>query len=156
GGVLTFSESSERFVSAIRQFVKQLHGGYSPILNPHRDLDESRDRLILVISDEAPDTIKTELRALLGTLRSCRDAVVFAEVRAALSTAQKCQLETLEKIIAAQCELLKITQFSLDQIRRLLRFIHVLPLDFRSNGQALREAHALLKQAVLCNPARSD
>lgn len=155
-GALSCSAKNERFVSAFRQFVQQFHSGYTSYGNERRELDQSRDRLILVVSGDTSDMIKNELRALLDTMRPCSDAAAFAETRMGLSAPQKKQLEIVEGIVAEQCTLLNIATNSPEQTQRLLRLTYVLSLDFGTTGMALREAHALLKESVLFDPSRSD
>lgn len=155
-GKLSCSESDERFVSAIGQFVKQFDSGYTPATSSNRELDEFRDRLILAVNEQAYGTVKNDLRDLLDTFRSCSNPAAFATARSGLSAKLEQQLNTLEKVIADQCTQLGIAPLSDEQLQRLLRFVHIVPLDFSSDGATIREAHALLKQTVLCDPARSD
>ena len=152
---LSFSENDEQFVSTIRQFVEQFQNGYVSA-SGSRELNELNDRLILAVSAQCPATIRNDLRALLDTVRPCHSVQLFENARAGLSDLQRQRLDMLGRIIANQCVDLGIAQFDTAQFQRLLRLIHVLPLDFGDNGHSAREANALLRQVILCDPSRSD
>ena len=155
-GQLSCTKNNDRFVSAICQFIKQYRSGYTSYSDEHRELDDSRDRLILAVNEQAPSTIKNDLRSLLYALRPCRDLTVLAETKNALSKAKTGLLKRLEEIIASQCLQLKLSPLSPEEVLHFLRLVHVLPLDFSSDGYTLREAKSLLKQQVLYDPDRSN
>jgi hypothetical protein len=155
-GTLACSTRDKRFVSAIGQFVRQFSVGYSSPVNPHRNLDDSKDRMILAVSSDASRAITTDLPAVLGALRSSCDSITFKSARDCLSAPRQRRLEILEEIIAIQCSELKIAKFSQDHLQHLLRLIHIVPFDFHCNGHSYIGAHSLLKQAILCDPSRAD
>lgn len=146
---LSSAENSE-FRAVVDQFVRQFLQG-CPEGTGTRPLDASRDRLLFVVSQNAPGTIRNHLSELFHRLRLV-NVDMLPEVVAALNQSLRGTYDTVRALIV-ECFTKHSDQDPSDeQILTLMRLCHVITLDVGPSGGHLREADQLLRNAVLHDP----
>ncbi|MBE3100124.1 MAG: hypothetical protein IMZ44_23645 [Planctomycetes bacterium] len=147
------ARSDSPFASAVAQFVRQFHDGITAGTS-QRGLEETRDRLILVVSAHCSGTVRVTLRDVLDRVRDLPAGVPLSDVannaseRKALRQIVRCVQDAWRTNVGADP--------SEGDIRWVLRLVHVLCLDVEASGADENTSKVLLRNAVLRDPTRAD
>lgn len=150
---LSFSSADDSVLAdVISQFVSQYLKGVEDN-GTHRQLDPDRDRLLLIVSQEAPSTISSGLRSLLGRLHSVGTESIFRELQNSISIDDKSQLQYLLDHMRRAWKAERDYECQLSDLFPLFKLCHVLSIDMTQDGPQMREVRHLLRTDILENPA---
>ena len=128
---LSTGDESE-FRKVIDQFVRQIVQG-CPDGTGHRAFDMARDRLVLVVSGDAPTTIRADLRTVLQRLGSA-SAVTLPGILAAMGRSDHAAYDALRALFDDRWAAHAGTASSDDVFFAFGRAMRVLVLDLTPDG----------------------
>lgn len=148
------AEDSE-LAKVVTQFVEQHHAGCTIGGDQCRALDPNLDRLVLVVSGEAPSTIRDTLRGMLDKLRTISTVEQLADLQQTFNASESRTLTAVHSHVQRAWLNTTGAAQTIEHELALLKLIFVLPLDLRADGSEHNRAQDLLKQVVLSDAARS-
>ena len=149
-------DSDSKFYSAIQQFVKQFISGNSVGKRVGELLSEQSDKLVLIVSQDAPSTVTNDLKRILVEIRAKSTDISIKDVLDSLSKKDKKHLEKLVSCIESIYRNEKESNIVPSDLISILRLIYIMPLSIENNGSHLTAAKELLKSSVLADPTDSN
>jgi hypothetical protein len=151
---LSLSELADsEFGKVLDQFVRQFTSGTRAPGKQQRPCDPARDRFALVVSHDAPATISEDLQAVLSKLRSGPSLARLSELPTVLNESEGRALRIVRAHVQRSWNATHNTSLTEENELRLLRLVHILPLDLRSDGADSNRAKDLLRGTILREPA---
>ncbi|WP_042442393.1 hypothetical protein [Azospirillum sp. B510] len=129
-----------------RQFLRQHAAGAT---DPHRPLDAARDRIVLAVGPESPETVRARLREVLSRMAGLPPAASIE--RAAANTKEKQALTSLLSLLRALWQEEFKSVATDDDLRHFLAFVRVTVLELGDGTHGRTAMETVLSNRVLAD-----
>lgn len=129
-----------------RQFLRQYAAGPT---DPHRPLDAARDRIVLAVGPESPETVRVRLREVLSRMAGLPPTAPIE--RAAANMKEKQALTSLLSLLRALWQEEFKCVATDDDLRHFLAFVRVTVLELGDGTHGLTAMETVLSNRVLAD-----